>query len=218
MSTIQSQVWSGNKKKIAREETIINQYRKIYNRQSIPQDKQYWTMCGNLSDNNNNINHDSEYAQIVREGLIQPHQFKGVEIDETIYNRNKQVLPNIEIYQDDFFKTLNRQANQNQFKPAIVNADLINMPEIGAIYISKIIALLSMMPGEIMLVANLVLDSPYISPTRKKQDIDRFLVNLKNQHKFNSFKHHWNFNNECYKYAGNREHSRTSMGSYIFWK
>jgi hypothetical protein len=175
-------------------------------------------MCGNLSDNNNNINHDSEYAQIIREGLIQPHQFKGVEIDETIYKRNKQVLPNIEIYQDDFFKTLNRQANQNQFKPAIVNADLINMPEIGAIYISKIIALLSMMPGEIMLVANLVLDSPYISPTRKKQDIDRFLVNLKNQHKFNAFKHHWNFNNECYKYAGNREHSRTSMGSYIFWK
>jgi hypothetical protein len=216
--SIQSQVWSGNKKIIARQETIINQYRKIYNRQSIPQDKQYWTMCGNLSDNNNNINHDSEYAQIIREGLIQPHQFRGVEIDETIYNRNKQVLPNIEIYQDDFFKTLNRQANQNQFKPAIVNADLINMPEIGSIYISKIMALLSMMPGEIMLVANLVLDSPYISPNRKKQDIDRFLINLKNQHKFNAFKHHWNFNDECYKYAGNREQSRTSMGSYIFWK
>ena len=216
--SIQSQVWSGNKKKIAREETIINQYRKIYNRQSIPQDKQYWTMCGNLSDNNNHLNQDSEYSQIIREGLITPNQFRGVEIDDTIYNRNKQVLPHIEIYKDDFFKTLNRQANQNQFNPAIVNADLINMPEIGAIYISKIIALLSMVPGEIMLVANLVLDSPYISPTRKKQDIDRFLVNLKNQHKFNSFKRHWNFNNECYKYAGNREHSRTSMGSYIFWK
>ena len=216
--SIQSQVWSGNKKKIAREETIINQYRKIYNRQSIPQDKQYWTMCGNLSDNNNHLNQDSEYSQIIREGLISPNQFRGVEIDDTIYNRNKQVLPHIEIYKDDFFKTLNRQANQNQFNPAIVNADLINMPEIGAIYISKIIALLSMVPGEIMLVANLVLDSPYISPTRKKQDIDRFLVNLKNQHKFNSFKRHWNFNNECYKYAGNREHSRTSMGSYIFWK
>lgn len=216
--SIQSQVWSGNKKIIARQETIINQYRKIYNRHSIPQDKQYWTMCGNLSDNNNNLNQDSEYSQIIREGLISPNQFRGVEIDETIYNRNKQVLPHIEIYKDDFFKTLNRQANLNQFNPAIVNADLINMPEIGATYISKIIALLSMMPGEIMLVANLVLDSPYISPTRKKQDIDRFLVNLKNQHKFNAFKHNWNFNNECYKYAGNREHSRTSMGSYIFWK
>ena len=216
--SIQSQVWSGNKKIIAREETIINQYRKIYNRQSIPQDKQYWTMCGNLSDNNNNLNQDSEYSQIITQGLITTNQFRGVEIDDTIYNRNKQVLPHSAIYKDDFFKTLNRQANQNQFNPAIVNADLINMPEIGAIYISKIIALLSMMPGEIMLVANLVLDSPYISPTRKKQDIDRFLINLKNQHKFNAFKHHWNFNNECYKYAGNREHSRTSMGSYIFWK
>ena len=216
--SIQSQVWSGNKKIIARQETIINQYRKIYNRQSIPQDKQYWTMCGNLSDNNNHSNQDSEYSQIIREGLITPNQFRGVEIDDTIYNRNKQVLPHIEIYKDDFFKTLNRQANQNQFHPAIVNADLINMPEIGAIYISKIIALLSMMPGEIMLVANLVLDSPYISPTRKKQDIDRFLINLKNQHKFNAFKHHWNFDNECYKYAGNREHSRTTMGSYIFYK
>ncbi len=216
--SIQSQVWSGNKKIIARQETIINKYRKIYNRQSIPQDKQYWTMCGNLSDNNNNINPDSEYAQIIREGLITPEQFKGVEIDETIYNRNKQVLPNIEIYQDDFFKTLNRQANQKQFNPAIVNADLINMPEIGAIYISKIIALLSMIPGEIMLVANLVLDSPYISPNSKKQDLDRFLHNLLKQHKFNAFKHYWNYDNECYKYAGNREHSRTSMGSYIFWK
>ena len=216
--SIQSQVWSGNKKIIARQETIINQYRKIYNRQSIPQDKQYWTMCGNLSDNNNHLNQDSEYSQIIREGLITPNQFRGVEIDDTIYNRNKQVLPHSEIYKDDFFKTLNRQANQNQFNPAIVNADLINMPEIGAIYISKIIALLSMMPGEIMLVANLVLDSPYISPTRKKQDIDRFLINLKNQHKFNAFKHHWNFDNECYKYAGNREHSRTTMGSYIFYK
>ena len=216
--SIQSQVWSGNKKIIARQETIINQYRKIYNRQSIPQDKQYWTMCGNLSDNNNHLNQDSEYSQIIREELITPNQFRGVEIDDTIYNRNKQVLPHIEIYKDDFFKTLNRQANQKQFHPAIVNADLINMPEIGAIYISKIIALLYMMPGEIMLVANLVLDSPYISPTRKKQDIDRFLVNLKHQHKFNAFKHDWNFNNECYKYAGNREHSRTSMGSYIFWK
>lgn len=216
--SIQSQVWSGNKKIIARQETIINQYRKIYNRQSIPQDKQYWTMCGNLSDNNNHLNQDSEYSQIIREGLITPNQFRGVEIDDIIFNRNKQVLPHIEIYKDDFFKTLNRQANQNQFNPAIVNADLINMPEIGAIYISKIIALLSMMPGEIMLVANLVLDSPYISPTRKKQDIDRFLINLKNQHKFNAFKHHWNFDNECYKYAGNREHSRTTMGSYIFYK
>lgn len=216
--SIQSQVWSGNKKIIARKETIINQYRKIYNRQSIPQDKQYWTMCGNLSDNNNNLNQDSEYSQIIREGLITPNQFRGVEIDEIIYNRNKEVLPHIEIYKDDFFKTLNRQANKNQFNPAIVNADLINMPEIGATYISKIVALLSMMPGEIMLVANLVLDSPYISPTKKKQDIDRFLINLKNQHKFNAFKHNWNFNNECYKYAGNREHSRTSMGSYIFWK
>jgi hypothetical protein len=218
MSTIQSQVWSGNKKKIAREETIINQYRKIYNRQSIPQDKQYWTMCGDLSDKKGNINHDSEYSQIIREGLIIPKQFRGVEVIKELYDNNVDVLSNIEFYNDDFFKTLNRQANQNQFKPAIVNADLINMPEIGAIYISKIIALLSMMPGEIMLVANLVLDSPYISPTRKKQDIDRFLVNLKNQHKFNAFKHHWNFNNECYKYAGNREHSRISMGSYIFWK
>jgi len=92
------------------------------------------------------------------------------------------------------------------------------MPEIGATYISKIIALLSMMPGEIMLVANLVLDSPYKSASNKKQDIDKFLSNLKNQHKFNAFKHHWKFDNLCYRYAGNRENSRTTMGSYIFYK
>lgn len=216
--SIQSQVWSGKKKLIARQETIIDQYRKIYNRQSIPQDKQYWTMCGNLSDNNDNINPDCEYSQMIREKLITPNQFRGVEIDETIYNRNKNVLPDLKIYNDDFFKTLNKQANQHQLQPAIVNADLINLQEIGAISIAKILALLSLLPGEIMLVANLVLDSPYISPTRKKQDINKFLICLYEQHKFNAFKHHWNFNNECYKYAGNREHSRTHMGSYIFWK
>lgn len=216
--SIQSQVWSGNKKIIARQETIINQYRKIYNRQSIPQDKQYWTMCGNLSDNNNHLNQDSEYAQIIREGLISPEQFRGVEIDEIIYKRNKQVLPDVIIYKDDFLHTLNQQANQNKFHPAIINADLINMPEIGAIYISKILALLSHIPDEIMLVANLILDSPYISSNKKHQDINRFLVNLNEQPRFNRYKHHWNFDNECYKYAGNREHSRTNMGSYIFYK
>lgn len=190
----------------------------LFNKKSIPEDKQYWTMCGNLSDNNGNLNQDSEYSQIIREGLILPNQFRGVEIDETIYNRNKQVLPNIEIHKGDFFQILNRQANQNQFNPAIINADLINMPEIGASYISKIIALLSMIPGEIMIVANIVLDSPYSGSSKKIQDINKFLINLTNNHRFNSFKHHWNFNNECYKYAGNREYSRTSMASYIFWK
>ncbi len=213
MSEMQSMVWSGNKKKIARQETIINQYRKIYNRHSIPQDKQYWTMCGDISDKNGNINQDSEYSQIIQEKLIMPNQFRGVEIDKDIYDNNINVLPNVDFYNDDFFKTINRQANQHQFNPAIVNADLINMPEEGAKNISKIIALLSNTPGEIMLVCNVC-----IKLRHRRYSIDDFLINLKNQHKFNAFKHNWNFNNECYKYAGNREHSRTSMGSYIFWK
>jgi hypothetical protein len=216
--SIQSQVWSGGKKIIARQETIINQYKKIYGNESIPIEKQYWTMCGNLSDNNNNINPHSEYAQIIQEGLIKPEQFCGVEIDETIYNRNKLILPDVKIYNDDFFKVLNKQALQNKFNPAVVNADLINMPEKGAEYISAIIALLSLIPGNIMLVANIVLDSPYKGHLNKRQDVNIFLKYLFQQHKFNSFKHHWNFDNVCYKYAGNREHSRTYMGSYIFYK
>ena len=213
MSKMQSMVWSGNKKKNARQETIINQYRKIYNRQSIPQDKQYWTMCGDLSDKNGNINQDSEYSQIIREGLITPNQFRGVEIDKDIYNNNVNVLPNVDFYNDDFSKTLNREAYQHQFNPAIVNADLINMPEVGAKKISEIIAILSVTPGEIMLVCNVC-----IKLRHRRFSIDDFLINLLKDNRFNNFKHHWNFNNECYKYAGNREHSRTSMGSYIFWK
>jgi hypothetical protein len=87
------------------------------------------------------------------------------------------------------------------------------MPEEGAKNISKIIALLSVTPGEIMLVCNVC-----IKLRHRRYSIDDFLINLLKDNRFNNFKHHWNFNNECYKYAGNGEHSRTSMGSYIFWK
>ena len=216
--SIESQVWSGDKKIIARQETIINQYKKIYGNDHIPIDKQYWTMCGLLSDNNNNINPNSEYAQIIQEGLIKPEQFRAVEREKTIYNINKLILPNIEIHNDDFFKVLNNQALQNKLNPAIVNADSTNQAVKGAEFISKIIALLSMIPGNIMLVANIMLNDPHKSQKNQKQDVNIFLKYLFEQHKFNAFKHHWNFDNMCYKYAGNREYSRTHMGSYIFWK
>ena len=209
----ENQIWSGNKKIIARQETIIDQYRNLYQRNSLPEDREYWAMCGLLTDQNGLENKLNEYVQLNDQGLIKPKQFFGVELQEEIYKKNINCYPNLNIFHGDFFKVLNKHANESKLNPAIVNMDTIKMPKSAAEEFSKVLALLSNLPGETMLVVNICLKCRHLI-----NDENNFLTHLKNNHLFNAFKHHWNFDNKCYKYAGNSEHKKTEMGSYIFFK
>jgi hypothetical protein len=211
------QNWSNPRKIVARENTIISQYKQRYNLKSIPIKEQYWTMCGKLTDESGNKNLNSEVCQITDSKLIKPKQFYGVEIQENIYKINKLTYPDLNIYHGDFFWVMNNAANEGWFNPAIVNADTIFLQKKAAVYIAKIIYLLSELPKKnIMLIANIVLDHPYKG--NRKKDINLFLKYLSMEKKWKDCCKLWDYQEDCYVYAGNNSKHRTDMCSYIFFK
>ena len=72
-----------SKKLTAREETIIKYYRRVFH-ESLPKEKQYWSMCAQCAQNGKLIP-GTELDQVLKEGLITPDQFHGVDIDKKKY-------------------------------------------------------------------------------------------------------------------------------------
>jgi hypothetical protein len=215
--SIVKQIWKNPRKIKARENTIVSIYQKKYKLKKVPPEEQYWTMCGNLTDNLGNANESSEYLQMVSSGFITSNQFYGVENQKVIHDMNKAIYPDINLYHDDFFWAMNSFAVQRKFNPAIVNADTIYLQKKAAPFIARIIYLLSQVPkNDIMLVANIVLDHPYKG--HKKRDINCFLEFLAKEKKWKDCADKWEFHKECYFYQGNSKVSKAEMCSYIFFK
>ena len=219
MRAIQKQVWCSLEKKTARSETIIDCYRKLFGAASLPRRKQYWTMCGDLSDGRGNQNQDSELNQIVRDGLINPKQFHGVELNEEIYNRSKLVHPEVNLYNNEFGKQLNQSSEQSGFNPGIVNADLIYMSKKGAKLAANILNLLhEIKTKNVMVICNIMLNNPYhFSSNSNIDDPCGFYKDLKSQPEWYFCQNHWKIHEEFYIYPGNGEDSNTIMCSHIFY-
>lgn len=205
--------WSCPKKTTARQETIINQYREHYG-YSLPVDAQYWSMSGQCSDSSGTPRIGCELDQIVSGGLITESQFHGVEIQKDICDLNKIAYPNSNWYNDDFLNAMKSSVN---FNPGIVNADLIQTPETGSLYISKCMDFLSQFNNDIMFIANFIIqmrhydlkDGNYVIESLNKQPL--FVHSMS----YGS----WTFDNQFYKYNGTgSEKSKTSMGTFIFRK
>lgn len=210
--------WSSYAKVRARFSTIANPYRKAFG-SSLPVGEQYWTMCGKLANNDGTENKLSEYNQMVRRGLITKEQFYGVEREEEIHRYNTIIHPDLNLFNADFYEQMVLSASQNNFNPAIVNADLVHLPDRAAQYFCKILALLSSLPkNRILLVCNLILDNPRASKASRKGDTDRFLKNLNKEHRWNTHKHLWSVNTLCYNYDGNGKRSNSNMCTYLFFK
>jgi len=211
MKTSKSQLKMGYgicpKKIESRNETIIKTYR-YYFQDSIPQDKQYWTICGKCQPNTL-----SEPIQIINSGLIKQNQFIGIEISKEIYEFNKINNPDLNFINNDFYYAL-MEHNQNKIlNPAIINADMLLMPEKAANYLSKIIYLLSN-TNNVMVVGN------FITKTRHfhKSNEDMILELQKNaifQNSMNLSK--WNMHPKIYNYDGTGN-TKTKMATLIFFK
>lgn len=205
------------KKHAARQATIVEIYQKCFGPR-LPQDKQYWTMSALCSDGDR-IRPGSELDQITEAGLIRTEQFYGVDIDRHIYENNaKYVGPHW--YHGDFLGQMVKKYNQNPsgFNPAIVNADLINMPARAASYIANILDFLcGAEKTDTMVVANVVLKS-----YSRFSNVDDLRTMLVSHPVFNVVwsKDIWRiFGEEVYEYKGTdslRMRSGSIMGTVVF--
>jgi hypothetical protein len=135
--TITPKTYTGcPRKHAAREATIIDVYKQFIG-PSLPEDKQYWSMCALCADESG-ILEDSELDQVIKAGLITPNQFHGVDSEQKIHKKN-QLYKESNWYGLDFLTAMKIAQHTGNFNPAIVNADLINMTDKGAIHAGRIL-------------------------------------------------------------------------------
>jgi len=217
MLQLNQKSWNDSKKLAARQATIIGYYRDCFGC-AIPADTQYWSMCGQCVAPTGEFQVGCELDQITKEGLIQPAQFHGVEINPEITEANRNGCPQAHWYCDDFYLSMLKAKAQNKFTPAIVNADFINMPVRACGYFSDILALLSVCKGGIMLVGNMVMEFQRFPHRNRDAEFILQKLNKQPQFQFALKTADWRFDQKYYRYAGTGKESRTTMGSIIFWK
>ena len=206
--------WSCTKKVKSRDETIISMYRSIFRKDCIPLDKQYWTMCGQNSNEDGSIRINCEFDQITSSGLIKPSQFFGVERDFFIHSMNKKVSSEANWVNGDFYDSIVIEDNKNNFKPAIVNIDNVKMPHSGGIdYASRILSVVDVSSSYVMVVCNLILKC-----YSNKYEYSDMVDCLYGNRIFQKISNRWKVYGYCYVYDGSNDGKTTEMGSLIFWK
>ena len=206
-------LYASNKKKTARVETIINPYREIFG-YSLPEDKQYWTMCATHYNENNSLLEGSELHQLLESGLISEKQFHGVDIESDIIEKNRQAIPTAKWFCQNFHRKMVQARNNGEFNPGIVNCDHIVMPKRGTIILAQLLSFLSHFDN-VMLIGNLVLKArTHYSSINEMLDLLCQQPNF--QKAWNT--REWNiYNNEAYQYNGAGKNT-TVMGSIVFYK
>ena len=112
-------IWTSEEKMKARQVSIIDVYRELYRRIVLPEDKQYWTMCGQCV-NGITLDKGCEYDHIVNiEKIVSPENWYGIEINKDIYNLNKKIKEANWINNDIGVAI----SKEKKFNPGIINLD-----------------------------------------------------------------------------------------------
>lgn len=208
--------YSGCPKKLAaRFETIINIYRQHFS-DSLPENKQYWTMCAMHTDDQGHLGIGSELDQMLKSGIVSADQFHGVNIEADIITANFAGIPEAHWHLGDFHRTMIAAKNAGEFNPGIVNCDHIKMPQSGgAEDVAKLLAFLSDQT-DLILVSNLILKPPRNNAICTTEDYIDALCEYP-QFKY-AINHGWQHEDAIYVYGGTGSESRTVLGTMVFWR
>ena len=207
---VHSSPWDDDIKVEARYKTIIKIYRKVFRRLSIPEDSEYWTMCGAHYTRTSSIM--GELGHLVNSNLIHPDQFYGVDREEKVIKTNAKYYPHIKWIHGDFLETICKRIIDKQFNPSIINYDGVMQPKYGSDYLKKIMKTIDNgVKNELLLISNFVLKNPYTFSEKSEFQVnDIFDILLKEYW----IPDHWSVYPQGYPY----KHGKTQMGTVIFIK
>lgn len=207
---IENASWDNKEKQDARSTTIVELYRCVFEQESIPEDGQYWSMCGAHFNRSGPLK--GELGQLVECGLIRPGQYFGVDREKSIIENNKKFFPGINWIHSDFLTAMKKAAIRKTFNPSIVNYDGVMQPKFGSQYLKKIFRLLDYhITTEVLLICNFVLSNPYTNSKQQIYSIDEIGNQLK---KLYWFPDHWHLCPKAYEY----KNSEAKMGVVMFGK
>lgn len=146
--------YSCHEKQEARNDTI-----KSFRSSLVGTSLQYWTLAGPCG-RAGKIKAGSELDWATREGLIEPHQFHGVDCSQLVTDRNRSLPGNW--YCGDFFETLR---DCEKLQPGLINYDSMLMPARGAEYLARILYLVRDF-RDLVVVGNFVIRNRYYCAER----------------------------------------------------
>lgn len=209
--------WALPTKQEVRKKSIIDLYKKLYKRNSIPEDKQYWTLAGDCVRNGELIE-GTELSQVTDSGLMTLDQVHSAELSLEIHYSNSQ-LKDVTWYNKELSLAIRNAVSNKNFNPAIINYDSTNfLDNKGDLYSSfdMIFGFIEYLKiDNVMFIFNAVIDNLY----NKHFDYDKLHIELvKNNKNLQKYlqKDNWNVYPEAFIYRG--EKSVAVMGSSIFYK
>jgi hypothetical protein len=206
--------WDSINKVQSRIITIIDLYRHVFKREKIPEEKQYWSMCGAHFNKDGPIK--GELGHITEVGLISPIQFNGVDRESDIIEKNRKLLPNIKWYHGDFLDVMEAAEKKGDFDPAIINYDGVMQPNFGTKYLKQIMKFIDYnVINELLLIANFILINPYTYAENTRFTIYDVMERMK---KIYWFPKHWKIVPQAYTYPGASKNNKTVMGMIMFIK
>jgi len=218
--------WGHPVKVKARNETIVKMYRKYFS-QSLPKGRQYWTIGGQCADTNGQIIEGCELYHLLSERIITADQFHSVEVNKDIYKINSKIK-DVRWYHKDFYQAMVESDNVDNFNPAVINFDSLFMPKNGTEYLGKLLNFLTNIKiANVMVVANFILQSRYLSSSNEKAiellsgvpsicyALEKAIELLLGVHSVRyALENGWELHKESYTYNGTGG-KRTVMGTII---
>ena len=204
--------WNDPKKVQYRTDAVIAPYQQFF-AQSIPEDKQYWTLCGAHYNEQGPFTTGSEFLQAT-ENIIAPHQFHGIDREAVIIDTNRKIHPEAHWHCDDLLEVVKKAILQGSFNPAIFHFDGVNETEFTAEYVARLFRIIDdFVPDPMLLVTTLLMKNPYRASVVKHGD--EFIGELL---KYYEPCKHWRLLNTYYWYTGTGVRSNTIMGSFAWIK
>ena len=209
-----------HRKEQSRQDTIIDAYRSTFNRTSIPDDRQYWTLCNFQADEQGNIPKASEVGQLTDSGLIRMNQVYGVDFYQNIIDHNMLHIPDANWYCGELYEKVIEHIDI--YHPAIINIDLNCMVRRSIIISTKILNLLNtMMLDEVMMILNVMVTNPRRKNMLTLDELNEiFIEKFLNNNTFLVNAKDWNVygDDKLYSYHGTGKKGKTAMSSLILWK
>jgi hypothetical protein len=122
-------LWTSPRKIEARSRAVFEVYKDIFGRDSIPKDKQYWTMGGKHYTDDFKPADNTELDHALKSHIIQRKgQFYSAENIEEINKNNKSVIRGPHWIYNDFTSAISEAIFNQRFNPAIINFDTPREP------------------------------------------------------------------------------------------